>query len=603
MGADEAATLVTLTAHRKIIDSLIEQHHGRFVNSAGDSVLAEFASVVNAVECAIEIQTTLKAENAKLAPERRMEFRIGVNLGDVMVEGDQIYGDGINVAARLESLADPGGICISGTVHEQVRDKLALGYEDKGEQAVKNIARSVHVWRVLLNGTTPHRETRRIPRRYWLGGVLSLTGLAIIVGTIVLVQYVSLKPPRTHAAIPPQEKPALPLPSIPSIAVLPFTNLSGDPDQDYLSDGVADQLIGDLSRLPGLFVIARNSSFAYKGKPVKEHEIGRALGVRYVLEGSVRKAADQVRIGVELVDASTGTEMWTQRYDRPFADIFEMQDEIVGKVVTTLGLVLALEEMNAPNEGKWRPTTNLEAFDDILRAAQYFWRFTKVDNARARGWIEKAIELDPTYVHAYAFLSATYKMAVLFQWSENPQADLARSYELARKALALDDSDGVALTQLCDIDWQQRRYDQAVADGERCVAMNPSSTVCYEALASALTVSNKIEAAVRAAEIATRLDPTHQDYYAFFVANPYVLMGRYEEAIPLLKRHLSVLPNNPWAYAVLVVAYTELGRDVDARAAAAELMRINPDFVWGETNKDAAVNKRYKNDLRKAGFR
>jgi adenylate cyclase len=374
-----------------------------------------------------------------------MEFRIGVNLGDVMVEGDQIYGDGINVAARLESLADPGGICISGTVHEQVRDNLALGYEDKGEQAVKNIARSVHVWRVLLNGTTPHRETRRIPRRYWLGGVLSLTGLAIIVGTIVLVQHVSLKPPRTHAAIPPQEKPALPLPSIPSIAVLPFTNLSGDPDQDYLSDGVADQLIGDLSRLPGLFVIARNSSFAYKGKPVK-------------------------------------------RYDRPFADIFEMQDEIVGKVVTTLGLVLALEEMNAPNEGKWRPTTNLEAFDDILRAAQYFWRFTKVDNARARG-------------------------------------------------------------------------------------------------------------------IATRLDPTHQDYYAFFVANPYVLMGRYEEAIPLLKRHLSVLPNNPWAYAVLVVAYTELGRDVDARAAAAELMRINPDFVWGETNKDAAVNKRYKNDLRKAGFR
>jgi adenylate cyclase len=273
--------------------------------------------------------------------------------------------------------------------------------------------------------------------------------------------------------------------------------------------------------------------------------------------------------------------MWTQRYDRPFADIFAMQDEIVGKVVTTLGLVLTLEQMNAPNEGKWRPTTNLEAFDDVYRAAQYFWRFTKDDNARARGWIEKAIELDPTYAHAYAFLSATYKTAVLFQWSENPQADLARSYGLARKALALDDSDGVALTQLCDIDWWQRRFDQAVADGERCVATNPSSSVCYEALASALTVSNKPEAAVRAAETATRLDPTHQDYYAFLVANPCVLMGRYEEAIPLLKRHLSVLPNNPWAYAVLVVAYTELGRDVDARAAAAGLMRINPDFVWG----------------------
>ena len=568
MGGDEEATLVTLTAHRKIIDSLIAQDHGRFVNSAGDSVLAEFASVVEAVNCAVDIQIALKTENAKLSPERRMEFRIGVNLGDVMVEGDQIYGDGINVAARLgavlklgqhprlESLADPGGICISGKVHEEISSKLPLKFDDLGEQTVKNIARPVHVWRVLLNGTAPRRETRRIPPRYWRGGVLSLTGLAIIAGTIVLVQHVSLKQPRTHASIPPQEKPALPLPSIPSIAVLPFTNLSGDPQQEHFSDGITDQLIDDLSRLPGLFVIARNSSFAYKGKSVKEHEIGRALGVKYLLEGSVRKAADQVRIGVELVDASTGTEMWTQRYDRPLTDIFAMQDEIVGKVVTTLGLVLKLEEMNAPHEGKWQPTTNLDAFDDTLRAAQYFYRFTKDDNARARGWLEKAIELDPTFAHAYAFLSATYKIAVLFRWSENPQSDLARSYELARKALALDDSDGGALTQLCDIDWQQRRFDQAVAEGERCVAMNPSSTACYEALADALTVSNKPEEAVRAAEKAMRLDPTRQDFYAFFVANPYVLMGRYEEAIPLLKRELAVRPDNPWAYAVLVVAYT-----------------------------------------------
>ena len=322
-----------------------------------------------------------------------------------------------------------------------------------------------------------------------------------------------------------------------------------------------------------------------------------------MLEGSVRKAAERVRIGVELVDANTGAEMWTQRYDRPLADIFAMQDEIVGKVVTTLGLVLKLEEMNAPHEGKGQPTNNIEAFDDTLRGAQYFYRFTKDDNARARGWLEKAIELDPTFAHAYGFLSATYKIAVLFRWSKNPQSDMARSYELARKALALDDSDGGALTQLCDIDWQQRRFDQAVAEGERCVAMNPSSTACYEALADALTVSNKLEEAVRAAEKAMRLDPTRQDFYAFFVANPYVLMGRYEEAIPLLKRELAVRPNNPWAYAALVVAYTELGRDVDARAAAAELMRINPDFVYGEPNEDPAVNKRYANDLRKAGFR
>ena len=334
-----------------------------------------------------------------------MEFRIGVNLGDVMVEGEQIYGDGVNVAARLESLAEPGGICISGIVHDQVRDRLALGYEDRGEQAVKNIARPVRVWRVLLDGATPpRRETRQIPRTYWRSGVLSLTGLAIVIATIILVQHVSLRPPQTHASIPPPEKPALPLPDIPSIAVLPFTNLSGDPNQEYFSDGIADQLINDLSRLPGLFVIARNSSFAYKGKPVTEHEIGKELGVKYVLEGSVRKAASQVRIGVELVDASSGTEVWTERYDRPLKDIFAVQDEIVGKVVTTLGLIFKLDEMKLPHPGSFRPTDNAEAFDDFLRGVEYFCRGTKDDNAKALEWAEKAVVLDPKFGQAYALM-------------------------------------------------------------------------------------------------------------------------------------------------------------------------------------------------------
>jgi adenylate cyclase len=244
MGENEEATLRSLSACRKITDSPIEQHHGRFVNSTGDSVLAEFASVIEAVNSAVEIQTALKAENAELPPPRRMEFRIGVNLGDVMVEGEQIYGDGVNVAAGLESLADSGGICISGTVHEQVRDKLTLAYEDRGEQLVKNIARPVRVWQVLLDENAPsRREMRQRTRRYWRGGELSLAGLAIIAATIVIVQHMSLKPPRTSASIPPREKPAPTLPTIPSIAVLPFTNQSGDPQQEYFSDEIADQLI------------------------------------------------------------------------------------------------------------------------------------------------------------------------------------------------------------------------------------------------------------------------------------------------------------------------------------------------------------------------
>src|SRR5216683_3023265 len=287
MGEDEEATLRTLSSHRKLIDSLIEQHHGRFVNSAGDSVLAEFASVVNVVQCAVEIQTVLKAENANLPPERRMEFRMGINLGDVMVDGEQIYGDGVNVAARLESLAEPGGICISGTVHEQVRDKLALAYADAGEQEVKNIARPVRVWRVLAEPGTGARlrtRTQRVPRKYLRQGIFSIAGLAIIVGTIVLVQNLSLKPPHTHASIPPQA-PALPLPDIPSIAVLPLTNMSGDREQEYFSDGITDDLITALSRLPALFVIARTSSFTYKGKAVGLQDVGKQLGVKYVLGG------------------------------------------------------------------------------------------------------------------------------------------------------------------------------------------------------------------------------------------------------------------------------------------------------------------------------
>jgi adenylate cyclase len=273
-------------------------------------VLAEFASVVEAVNCAVSIQTALSAENAELPLERRMQFRIGVNLGDVMVEGQQIYGDGVNVAARLESLAEPGGICISGTVHEQVRDKLRLAYEDRGEQAVKNIARPVRVWRVVLDeAASSHEETRQGTRSYWRGGALSAAGIAVFAATFVLVQHLSLRSQQTHASIPTPPKPALSLPSILSIAVLPFTNLSGDPQQEYFSDGITDDLITDLSRVPRLFVIARTSSFTYKGKAEKAQAIGRDLGVKYLLEGSARRADDQLRINVQLVDAATGNEV------------------------------------------------------------------------------------------------------------------------------------------------------------------------------------------------------------------------------------------------------------------------------------------------------
>ncbi len=609
MGENEEATLRTLTSHRKLIDGQIEQHHGRFVNSAGDSVLAEFASVVEAVNCAVDIQTGLKAENESIPPERRMEFRIGVNLGDVMVEGAQIYGDGVNVAARLESLAEPGGICISNTVHDQVSTKLALNYADLGDQAVKNIASPVRVYRVLLNGATPlPLATARVPHKYRRAGALSLAGLAIVVGTVVLVQHLSLRQPRTQASIPPQGKTTLPLPNIPSIAVLPLANLSGDPQQDYFSDGIADQLINDLSRLPGLFVIARNSSFAYKGKTVEEQEIGRQLGVKYVLEGSVRKSADHVRVGVELVDASTGVEKWTARYDRPLTDIFAVQDEIVNKVVTTLGLLFKLDEMKLPHPGASKPTANLEAFDDYLRAIEYSSRVTKSDNARAQEWAQNAIRQDPEFAEAYAFLGTCYGNDVLFGWSEDPAGDIRRSSDLAQKALALDDSNVTALALSSRLDYLQKRFEDSIAEARRATAIDPNYAGGFMALAEALNVAGDPDNATRAAEKATRLDPSGQELYSYEIGLADVLMGRFEQAIAVFKKHLAAYPNNLYAHIDLVIAYTELGRDQEARAEAAEVKRISPQYVVGTTPengllKSEALNKRYENDEHRAGLK
>jgi adenylate cyclase len=371
---------------------------GRFVNSAGDSVVAEFASVVNAVQCAVEIQTTLKAENANIPPEHRMDFRIGVNLGDVMVEGEQIYGDGVNVAARLESLADPGGICISGSVHEQLANKLAISYEDIGERTVKNIAKPVRVLRVMPEGGAATRSTtkaaERSLRKHWRGGAFSIAGLAIIAATVVFVQHLSLRPPNTTASIPPAQSPALPLPDKPSIAVLPFANMSDDPKQEYFSDGITDDLTTALSRLPDLFVIARTSAFTYKGKALKVQEISRQLGVKYVLEGSVRKADNQVRITAQLVDATTGDHIWAEHYDRALRDIFSLQDEIVRKIVTTLSLQLAV---SGHGISVTKRTDNLEAYDYFLRGVEFFGfeNPTKEMNEPARQMFQKAIELDP----------------------------------------------------------------------------------------------------------------------------------------------------------------------------------------------------------------
>jgi adenylate cyclase len=607
MGEDEEATLRTLSSYRKLIDSLIEQHHGRFVNSAGDSVLAEFASVVNAVQCAVEIQTTLKAENANLPPERRMEFRIGVNLGDVMVDGEQIYGDGVNVAARLESLAQPGGICISGKVHDEIRSKLALGYEDLGAQTVKNIAEPLRVYRVLpetgVAEPTADMTKEQATRKYARRGVFSVAGFAFIAAVIILVQHLSLRPPVPSASIPSVQSPALTLPDEPSIAVLPFTNMSGDREQEYFSDGITDDLITALSRLPDLFVIARTSTFTYKSKPAKVQDISRELGVKYILEGSVRKEANEVRITAQLVDAASGDHLWAAHYDRPLKDIFSLQDEIVRRIVTTLKLRI--------NSKAWKGvdvlsqhTDNLDAYDDYLRGVKYAWGLTENGDVNAKRMFEKAIELDPTYADAYGALGYMYFFGWLSQWSEFDPNALDRAIKLEQQAIALDDGNALTHALLGRLYMFNRQYDKAIAEGRQALDLAPNFGLAYFFLGDTLGHAGKLAESIGLVEKAERLDPRNRDLYEYDIAVAYALMGRYGEAIPILK---ATNPNIPWKHVWLATVYSELDRQEEARAEAAEVLRISPHFSlkqWQQRlpYEDPAVSERCLANLRKAGL-
>jgi adenylate cyclase len=619
MGEDEVGTLRTLTACREVTDSFIQQHRGRIVGTAGDSVLAEFASVVDAVQCAVEIQGELKARNSELPSHRRMQFRIGINLGDVIVQGEQIYGDGVNIAARLESLADGGGICISGTVHEHIKNKLLLEYEDLGEQTVKNIAEPVRVWRIKMEpeeARSPRSEVRSpeskgdrhkpyrvgITYRHWA----MVAGLLLIAGTIVAVRYFSRPPlnPQSSALITQEAQPPLPLPDKPSIVVLPFVNMSEDSKQEYFSDGLTEDLTTDLSKISSLFVIARNSAFTYKGKAVKVEEVGRELGVRYVLEGSVRKVNDQVRITTQLVDASTGYHLWSERYDRDLKDIFALQDEIRQKIVLALKVKLTPEEQE---RFRHYPTDNLEAYDYFLRGGESLLRFTKEAHAQARQMFEKAIELDPKYAAAYAGLSIICSWEWLVQWTQDPQS-LEQAFELAQQAVALDDSLPMAHRQLGFAYLSKGQYEQAIAEGERAIALDPNCALCHGELGNFLNFAGRPEEAIGLVEKAIRLDPKMATYYSHWLGRAYRLMGRYEEAIAAFKKTLSVYPRLPGPRADLVVIYSQLGREEEARAEVTEILRISPDFSLEGVRqrwfyKDPAESERYLTALRKAGLK
>jgi adenylate cyclase len=572
MGEDEKGTVRTLNTYKEVMAGLIQHHHGRVVDAPGDNMLAEFASVVNAVECSVEIQRELKTRNAEFPENRRMEFRIGVNRGDVIEEEDKIYGDGVNIAARLESLSEGGGVCISGTVYENVENKLPLEYEYLGEQKVKNIARPVQVYRVLME-----------------------------LGTMA---------PRTpKVEVASKEKMAYPLPDVPSIAVLPFVNMSEDPKQEFFSDGITENIITVLSKVPRLFVISRQSTFFYKGKPVKVKQVSEELGVRYVLEGSVQRSGDRIRINAQLIDALTGHHLWAERYDRDLADLFALQDEITMKILTAVRVKLTEGEISSAYSKYYGGKQGLDCYLKLMEAAKYGERMNIEDNNVARRLNEEAISMCPGNPVGYAQLSWVYMNDYWLVNTKSPRETLEKGYELAKKTLAIDDSIPIAHTMLCALYMYKREYDKAIAEGERAVALDPSGYNAYSQYATALLVACRPEEAIPMFQKAIRLNPNASTTTFVMLGHALRNAGRFEEAVPAYKIGIQRAPDYIVAHIGLATTYSLMGREKEARAEAAEILRIDPKFSLdhfaktGAPYKDQSEIDKIINAMRKVGLK
>jgi len=605
MGEDEEGTIRTLNTYKEVMSSLIQQQRGRVVDAPGDNVLAEFGSVVDAVRCTVDIQKELKTRNAELPESRRMEFRIGVNLGDVVEDGEQILGDGVNIAARLESLSEAGGICISGTAFDHVKNKLNLGYKYLGEQTVKNILEPVRVYQVLMEPEAAGKvigEKKAKPRQ-WQRVALSL-GVILIVIVAAVVAYFNLRPSAPRVEVASKEKMAFPLPDKPSIAVLPFVNMSEDPKQEFFADGMTEEIITALSKGPNLFVIARNSTFTYKGKAVKVKQVSEELGVRYVLEGSIQRSGDRIRINAQLIDALTGHHLWAERYDRDVKDIFAIQDEITMKIITALQVKLTSGEMiHVLAKG----AKNIDAFTKYLQAVDLWTRLTKETNAQAKKLLEEAIALDPEYPGPYIGLAKTYGMDVYLGTTESSEQSLARAFELAQKAISLDNTNGAAYSILSWLYATKRQYEKAIAESERAISLNPNSAESYMRLGLVLAYAGRAEEGIPYMQNALRLNPFPSCNYFSNLATIYRESGHYEKAVEASKKALQCEPNSQIPYITLAISYIRLGREEEARAAAAEILRINPKFSLERYAKilpfPQPVADRVIEDLRKAGLK
>ena len=536
MAADEAGTLAALKRHREtVFDPAVAAHKGRVVKLIGDGTIVEFASVIDAVNCALSVQRPAEHAPDQRASQAAIVLRIGINLGDVIMEGDDLYGDGVNIAARLEPLAEPGGICISSIVNESIGNRVDVRFQDGGDITVKNIDRPIRVWR-------------------WHPSI-----------TAVPSPSIAPNPGPNGAGQ--------------SIAVLPFTNMSGDPEQEYFSDGISEDIITDLSKIAGLTVIARNSSFTYKGRSVDVREIGRELGVRSVLEGSIRRAGQRVRITAQLIDATSGSHLWAERYDRDLTDIFAVQDEVTTQIVGALKVTLSPAEKARLVE---KEPSNIAAYDCVLRGREIMLGKDKNCETfvEAVTYFKKALELDANYSQAYASLGFAHMFDYQNRWSDDPDKSLKLAGEYAQKAIDNDPNEpmahgAAALTAIFEKD-----FDRAQAEVDRTLALNPSSALAHNLLGTIRSYSGRPLEAIPAIEQAMRLDPAFRPQFLHFLGIAYLLAGKYETAAAMLRQRILLVPNTDFSRAVLAATLGHLGEIEEARRVWAELMKINPKFSF-----------------------
>ncbi|APG83574.1 adenylate/guanylate cyclase domain-containing protein [Sinorhizobium americanum] len=561
MERDEKSTHTLLMARwKEVLEPLVETHQGRVFKRTGDGMLVEFGSAVNAVECAAALQQAMAAANRATPDERAILLRVGVNLGDIMVEDSDLYGDGVNVAARIEALADPGGVAISDGIHEYVHGRIGLGFVDGGYHAVKNIERQVHIWT-----WSPDDRT---------SAPVEIAGKA-----------------------PPQ------LPKKPSIAVLPFDNMSGDPEQGYFADGITEDIITDLSKVSGLFVIARNSSFAYKGTTPDIRKVSRDLGVRYVLEGSVRRAADRIRINAQMIDGTTGGHLWAERYDRGLEDIFAVQDEVTRTIVNALRVKLtAGEEERREVRGKVDP----EAYDLLVRARQAIVQFNAQSSLEARGMLQRAIAIDPALAAAYASLAIIALTDFINRWNDATPEYLTQALELARKAIDTDDTEPLGPHALSlALSWM-RRLDEAEDAAQRAIELDPNLASAQTALGTIRDFQGRHEEALELYARAHRLDPQF-DLSLHFQGRALLSLGRFDEAEIAFKRRLTLSPRSDMTRFYLACLYGRIGRHEEARRYWREVLEVNPSFSFDHLRRalpyrDPNLLDRLVDGLREAGI-